>query len=72
MCSQLQQSFLNAIRADAAKHAGLPVQSEGICPVTKTPSKKEWTRPELVRLGSIADVAGVPGLKYEGAQYNKS
>ena len=38
----------------------------------KATAEKQWTRPELIRLGSIADVAGLPGLVTEGAIINRS
>jgi len=34
--------------------------------VTKTTAEKQWTRPELICLGTIADVAGPPGLIIQG------
>jgi len=40
--------------------------------VTKAPAKKEWTRPELIRLGTIADVAGATEGKSQGNFFQKS
>ncbi len=40
--------------------------------VTKTAVKKQWNRPELVRLGRIDDVAGQFGVNIEGPQHVRS
>jgi hypothetical protein len=40
--------------------------------VTKTPAKLQWTRPELVLLGRIEDVAGTLGTKVEGVKHLRS
>lgn len=40
--------------------------------VTKTAEKKQWTCPELVRLGRIADVAGTIGTAIEGPKHIRS
>ncbi|HVR90146.1 MAG TPA: hypothetical protein VHG29_03490 [Novosphingobium sp.] len=36
----------------------------------KVPPMAEWTKPELVRLGKIADVAGNNGAIVDGASVN--
>jgi len=40
--------------------------------VTMTPAKKIWTRPELMRLGSIPDVAGSIGDTTQGGKLVRS
>ena len=36
------------------------------------PQPKAWTKPELVKLGQLADVAGGTGVVVQGAQSNRS
>ncbi len=40
--------------------------------VTKPAAKKQWNRPELIRLGRIADVAGEFGIGIEGTSRVRS
>jgi hypothetical protein len=40
--------------------------------VTNTIARKQWIRPELVRLGRIADVAGVLGTLIENGKHARS
>ncbi len=42
------------------------------CLVTHEPAKKLWTRPELIRLGRMTDVAANLGVHTEGIKFNRS